>query len=404
VAEVPEGVIIRACLVATLVATGAGGREVLAESEKILALAPESFYGLDGAARAYDALGDKERAAATWLKLAQADSADFALSSRVVTALLRGGNAAHAKPLVLRISDERPNDLELLWLRWQVMIATQTWAEAVATGTRLLVEDKGAMVDSTFVLRLAGAHRANGDTVKAVAMAADGVVRFPKDARMYLLYTDLVQADSRFAVERGLQRFPEVAELHLLRAQELRRAGRQADAVAPLQRAMALDPTLGQGYLALAQTQVDLGMLDSAFLSTRKALDAGEDSATIARFALARGNAIFRAANGTKQRSDYQLALRFLALADSLQGTAQSRFLLGATALSISQSAATDAPGTKDCGLSRLAHDMLPLAREKITAGAQVAVDAARQYLDYLDQLEPVVAQQVATLCSPGAQ
>jgi hypothetical protein len=120
----------------------------------------------------------------------------------------------------------------------------------------------------------------------------------------------------------------------------------------------------------------------------------------VAQFALARGNALYRAANETKQRSGFQLAMRFLAFADSLNASPQSRFLLGAAALAVSQSAATEAPGTRDCDLSRLAASMVPLAREKLVAGAQVAVDATRQYLQYLDQLEPVIAQQIQSLCS----
>ena len=73
-----------------------------------------------------------------------------------------------------------------------------------------------------------------------------------------------------------------------------------------------------------------------------------------------------------------------------------------ASALAVSQSAATDAPKTNECELSRLAGTMLPLAREKLTSGAQVAPDASRQYLEYLDQLEPIVARQIETLCQGG--
>jgi len=201
-------------------------------------------------------------------------------------------------------------------------------------------------------------------------------------------------------VARGLERFPDLAELHVLRAQELRRGGKVADALASMQKATSLDTAMAGGLLALAQMQVDLGQPDSALVSVRSALRAGEGATSVAAFALARGNALYRAANGTKQRSDYQLALRYLALADSLQGSPQSRFLLGVTALSISQSAAQEAPVSKACDLSRLAGELLPLAREKITAGAAVAPDAARQYLAYLDQLDPVVAGQVAALCT----
>lgn len=396
----PTPALLRSCLVSAYVMTGMNSREVLAEAKKIIEVEPTSFWGLDAAARAYDALEDRPNAAQMWLRLAASEPSDIELSRRVLTALIRGENAAAAKPLVVALSDANPDLVELRRQRWQVFSTLREWKEATVIGDRLAAEDTESSGDSTFIFRLATAHRALGDTIKAVSVAAGGVSRFPKDARLYLLYSDLVQADSRVAIDRGIARFPEVAELHLLRAQELRRLGKNAEALGGFQKAMALDPKSAQGFLALAQTQVDLGMLDSALATTRKAMAAGESKATIAAFALARGNAMYRAANGTKQRSDYQLALQFLTLADSLQGSPQSRFLVGATALSISQSAATDAPAAKACDLSRLANEMLPLAREKITAGAVVAPDAATQYLAYLDQLEPVVAQQVATLCT----
>lgn len=399
-ATLPTPVLLRSCIVGGLMAIGADARHVLAEAQQILAAQPAAYWGLDGAARSYDALGDSTNAARMWLRLAASDSLDVDLSRRVVGALLRGGNAAAAAPLVVTLSDRNPGDLDLLRQRWQVLLAVHDWRAATVIGDRLAALDSASVRDSAFAFRLASAHRSAGDTIRAVAVAAGAVSRFPRDGRLYLLYADLVQADGRAAIDRGVARFPEVAELHLLRAQEQRRVGKNADALASLQKATTLDPRIGQGQLALAQAQVDQGLLDSALVSARRALAGGESPASVAAFALARGNALYRAANGTRQRTDYQTAFRFLALADSIQGTPQSHFLLGATALSISQSAATEAPVVRACDLSRLASEFLPVAREKITAGAAVAADAARQYLAYLDQLEPVVAQQVATLCT----
>jgi tetratricopeptide (TPR) repeat protein len=399
VAEVPNGVLVRTCLVSSLAESGAPASEVWEHAKALLDLYPLSHQGLDAGARAADAMGEKDLAAGLWLRLAATDSADLALSRRVVANLLRGGNSLQAKPLIVKLAKDFPDDLEILRLNWQILYALKEFADAVPIGDRLHAEDAMSKSDSTFVQRLANAHKANKNIVRAIALAADGVTRFPKDPLLYLLYADLVQGDAKPSVDRGIERFPEVAEFHLMQAQELRKAGKSAEALQPFQRAMALDPTLGQGYLALAQTQVDVGQPDSAYVSVMKALQAGEPKGTVAQFALARGNALYKAANGTKVRTDYQLALRFLNLADSVSSSPESRFLVGATALAIGQSAATDAPTTKECATSKLAQEMLPLAREKITAGAQVAVDAARQYLAYLDQLEPVVAQQVATLC-----
>jgi hypothetical protein len=402
VAAVPDGVMVRTCLVSAMLANGAPANELLAQAREVLRRHPESWWGMDGAAKAHDALGQRAEAAAMWLRLVATDTTDLLLGRRVATALLHGGNAAHAVPLTARLVELAPDDTEILRLQWQALAATSAWEGAVKVGTRLYVEDPTSRDDSAFVWRYALAQRAFGDTLRAMAVAADGAARFPKDSRLYLLYADLVRTDGRVAVARGVERFPEVAELRLLRAQELRTAGKTAEAVSELQLATTLDSSLGQGHLALAQAHAELGALDSALAEAHRAVASGADRSAVVQFVLARGNAVYRAANATRQRADFQRAFGFLSYADSLQSTPQSQFLLGATALAISQQAATEAPETKACDLSRLASGLLPLAREKITSGARIAPDASRQYLDYLDQLEPVVARQLEVLCAPG--
>lgn len=403
IAAVPDGVMVRTCLVSAMLANGAPANELLAQAREVLKRHPDSWWGMDGAARAHDALGQRAEAAAMWLRLVATDTTDVVLGRRIATALLQGGNATHAVPLTARLVELAPDDTEILRLQWQALAATSAWEGAVRVGTRLYVEDPTSRNDSAFVWRYALAQRAFGDTLRAMAVAADGAARFPKDSRLYLLYADLVRTDGRVAVARGVERFPEVAELRLLRAQELRTAGKTAEAVTELQLATALDSSLGQGHLALAQAHAELGALDSALVEAHRAVASGAERAAVVQFVLARGNAVYRAANATRQRADFQRALSFLSYADSLQSTAQSQFLLGATALAISQQAATEAPEAKACDLSRLASGLLPLAREKITSGARVAPDASRQYLDYLDQLEPVIARQLEVLCAPGA-
>jgi len=173
------------------------------------------------------------------------------------------------------------------------------------------------------------------------------------------------------------------------------------DAVASLRKALARDSTLGEGYLLLAQAQAEQGAQDSALVSVHRALAAGDDSLRVAQFALARGNTLYRAANASLRHGDYLMAMHFVAFADSVHATPQSRLLFGVAALAVTQTAAADAPRTHDCALSQLARALIPVARGKSALGAQVAPDAVRQHLEYLDQLEPVIGQQVAALC-PG--
>jgi tetratricopeptide (TPR) repeat protein len=186
-------------------------------------------------------------------------------------------------------------------------------------------------------------------------------------------------------------------------ARELRAKGQLAEALAATREALAVDSTLERGELMVAQGEIELGRPDSALVALRRAVARGEDTALVAQFALGRGNALLKAANGTKSRDDFQLAMRFLALADTLRRTPQSAFLVGVAAYSITQSAVADAPKmtekTQSCELSHLGAENLPVARAGLEAGQEVSPDAAKQFLDYLGQLEPYVQRQLDAFC-----
>jgi tetratricopeptide (TPR) repeat protein len=208
-------------------------------------------------------------------------------------------------------------------------------------------------------------------------------------------------------VPRGLAAFPKSAELHALAAQELKTRGKTEEALAAMQQAVALDSTLPQGVLAIAQAEFDLGRPDSAYVSLTRALRRGEDTAAVAQFALAKGNVLLRAAGQTQVRDDFQRALRFFALADSARPTPQSKFLLGTAALNVSKAALTEAPKLADkpasCALARLGGETLVAARSGLDAGQMVAPEVAKQYLDYAGQLAPFVDKQLALYCDAAA-
>ncbi len=399
VASYPGAALARACLLLALERGGPGPEEVLRVARELLAIDSTSFYGIEGLALAYDALGRRVEAADAWRKVMAADSNDVDLATRAIRALADNGNATVAQPLVVRLSDDYPNRLELWRLRWHVLVLTHAWDLATRAGETLLVRDSLAASDSSFLLRLAGAYRESARPIRALELAARGTTMFPNDARLYLLYAQLVRAESETAIGTGIERFPESADLRVLQAQDFKSKGRPDEALAASRKAVELDPSMSKAYLQLAQVQLDLGRDDSVYVTLHRALGAHEDSSAIGQFALTRGNAIFRAANTSKNREQFQLAMRFLALADSVRPSMQSKFLLGAAALSVTQIAAAEAPKTRSCQLSQEALDLLPFAQANLTAGAETAPDAARQYLQYLEQLQPVVRQQTEVLC-----
>jgi tetratricopeptide (TPR) repeat protein len=408
IALVPRGTLVRICLVMALRTTPVPALTLLEEAKAILALHPESAHALEAAAIALDSLHRREEAASMWLRLVATDSLNVGLIERVVWALAFGGNSRQAEPLIMQASEDHPENLQLLRQRWHVLSENKRWPGAIEAGELVLARDTSVVRDSTFFLKLATAYRANKQPFKSIETVSRGVALFPGDARLYALYTQFVRAEADTVIPRGLNLFPKSAELLALNAQLLRSRGKVAESLEASRMAVALDSTITQGELMIAQAEMELGRPDSALASLRRALSRGEDSAVVAQFALSKGNAISRAANGTKSRDDFRLAMRFLAFADSVRPSVQAKFLMGAAAFSVTQSALSDAPAATDkmqsCVLARLGAETLPLAVTSIGAGQEVAPEAAKQYLDYLGKLQPYLDKQLEVFCIPASR
>ena len=399
----PTGVLARTCLIWTLRAMNASAAQVLDESKEILELDPGAFHAIEAAASSLDSLKRRDEAATMWLRLYATDSTNLELAERVVWSLAEGGNSRRAEPLIVKLSDANPDNMRLLRQKWRIANDNRNWSLAVKSGERLLASDPEAATDSIFFQRLATAYRANGQPFKAMELVARGVSTFPGDARLYAIYTQFVKEETDSVLPRGLTLFPNNAALLALNAKELRAKGQLAEALDASKRAVELDSTITQGRLLIAQAEMELGRPDSALLTLTRAVAAGEDRGTIAQFALSKGNALLRAANGTDVRADFQLAMRFLAFADTLKPTPQTKFVLGAAALKVAQTALTDAPklASKDesCAVSRVGYETIPLARSSLEGGVEISADATKQFLEYLDQLAPYADKQLAAFC-----
>lgn len=389
----------RMCLVNALSKIGATPDSIIAVAEATLRIAPANPVALEHLANALDAMGKTTEGAPVWVRLHATDSMNAELTERVVTALSRGGNAAVAQPLIDAGTDRHPDNLLLLKLRWLVHLATRDWKGAIDAGERLVARDAATQTDPDFYVRLAGAYRADSQPARALAAAATGVSKFPKDAPVYITYIQLLRAENDVALARGLASFPESAELHVIAAQTHRSAGNAQAALAETKRALAANPRLPRGYLQLAQLEIEVGQIDSAYAAIELAQKQGEDPGAIAQFALARGNTLYKSAQTSQKREDFQRAMKFLALATKLGPTPESKFLLGASALSISQSAANDAPASKSCDLSRLADSTLTEAEINLVSGGSAAPEAAKQFLEYVAKLRPYVADQIKSFC-----
>ena len=399
VAAFARAVPARLCLLAALQRLEAQPDSIASVARAVLGVSADNPIALEDLAQAYDALGRKSDAAPNWVRLLATDTTSEELTERVVTALSREGNAKLAQPLIDRATDLHRDNLMLLKLRWLVHLAVGDWKGAIASGENLLARDPATQADPEFYGRLANAYRSDSQPTRALSVAAAGVSKFPQNAPLYIVYMQLLHNENGAALPRGLAAFPDNAELHVLAAQTMKTSGNSAGALEETKRDLAANPKLPHGFLQLAQLQFDVGQVDSAFVAMQDATKHGEDSATVAQFALARGNALYKAATGTQKREDFQRAIKFLELAEHIAPSPQAKFLLGASELSVSQSAATEAPTAKSCELTKLADSSLTEAEINLVSGGSVAPDAAKTYLDYVAKLRPYIADQLKTLC-----
>jgi tetratricopeptide (TPR) repeat protein len=402
IAAYAQAIPTRACLLNALSRLGASPDSIISVAQATLALSATNPIALERMAQALDAKGEGKAAAPFWTRLLATDSTNEDLIERVVNALSREGNAATAVPLIDHGSDAHPDNLPLLKLRWLVHLAANDWKAAAEQGERLLARDPATQSDPDFYVRLAAAYRADSQPVRALATAGLGVSKFPASAPLQIAYLQLLKAEADAAMPRVLAAFPDNAEVHALAAQSLKGSGNSAGAMEETKRALAANPRLPHGYLQLAQLEIEVGQTDSAYAAIEMASKFGEDTKIVAQFALARGNALYKAATTSQKRDDFQRAMKFLALAAQLAPTAEAKFLVGASALSISQSAANEAPQSKSCDLSKLADSSLTEAEINLVGGGSAAPDVAKTYLDYVAKLRPYVADQIKSYCSSG--
>lgn len=403
IAASPRADLLRVCALTALLSMTTEAHTLLAAADSVLATYPENYWALEATAQAYDALKERERAAHAWLRVAATDTANLELAARVGRQLALHDNAEAAEPFIIRASDAHPEDLDLQRVRFDVLYRNTRWPAALTVGQRLFGDDSVSRHDPIFHLRFATTYRRNGQPVGAIEAAARAVQQFPDEPRLLELYAELVREEGPAVVARGLAAFPSSAPLNVMRARDLKAAGKSDEALVASRRAVAVDPSLPHALLQLAQAEFEARQPDSALISLHRAIAAGEDSATVAQFALARGNAMLRAADSAQTPIALDQAFAFLVFADSVRGSVQSRFLLGTAALAALQRAATDAPAERRCDLARRAQSLVPLATEKLTAGAAVAPDAVRQNLQRLDLMSPIIDRQVAVLCSVGS-
>jgi tetratricopeptide (TPR) repeat protein len=301
--------------------------------------------------------------------MAAADPTNMRLVQEVINTYPQLGRPQQAVPLVRDLLQNNPGDPQLLNLAWLVYLNAKEYQSAVDVGNELVRVDTAA-ASADFYTRLAGAYSAMNQPQKASEAAARGVAKFPNDP-----------------------------QLQLFKTQALFKSGQLQQALDAAKKSVAADPKNASGYFLLATIQDSLKQYDDLANTLQTANNNGANPASLSQIALKAGSDAYKMGQGSKDRADFQRAIRFLQLSDKLQSSADAKFLLGASAFSLGQSATIDANERKSCDLARTARDAFNLASLNLPAGGQKYPNEAAQLMTAIPQFTPAVDNEVKRFC-----
>lgn len=342
---------------------------VLAVAERVRASDPRNIPSLKMLAEVYSAKNDTTRRLQVLGALAAADPTNIRLIQDVVAEYARMGHAQQAIPLVRDLLQNNPGDPALLNLAWLVYLNANDYQGAIDIGNEMVRVDTAAAT-ADYYSRTAAAYAALNQPQKASEAAARGAAKFPGDAN-----------------------------LALFNAQALYRAGQLQQALEAARKAVATNPKSANGYFLLATIQGALNKYDDVINTLNQAKLNGADATALSQIALQQGSNAYKAGQGSKDRADFQRAIKFLQLSDQLQASADAKFLLGASAFSLGQSATIDANERRSCELARMARDAFAIASMNLPAGGQKYPNEAAQLLTAIPQFTPAVDNEIKRFC-----
>jgi tetratricopeptide (TPR) repeat protein len=340
----------------------------LAVAQRIIATDPRNIPALTLAAAVYQERKDP-RATETLVSLMAADPSNDKLREQVINDLAQSGQWDKVLPIIEVSLKNNPGDPKMLRLAWLVYLGAKKFDLAAQTGAELIKADTSA-ADTTYFIRTAGALAAQNQFQRAADVFAQGVAKYPTNATLLLS-----------------------------QASALSKAGNNTAALAAARRAVQINPKIEGGYAQIALIYVGMNQPDSVMSIIRLASANGGDRSTLAKVALAQGNAAYKAGNASKNRADLQKAIDFLKLSDQLESSSDAKFLMGVSAFTIGQSAITEAQSSRSCSLARLAKDSFATAQENVPAGLQSYPEPAKQVLTAIPQYTPATDEMVKRYC-----
>ncbi len=372
VAAYPKATLARICQMNVMVEQKVPNEDLLAISREIVELDPKSRPGLAVLAETFRQLNMEDSAVVTLTKLLSTDPTNPRLQRDVVQALADVANPGVARPVIDTAVAMNPGEPDLLRLRWLILLATKDFKEAFVQGDELVRLDT-SFADTTYFIKTSTAYQVDSQFQKAAETAA-----------------------------KGLQKFPGQPSLTYMQIATLTQAGQSQQALEALDKAMAAKiPVENGGYMRITLLTA-LNRTDELLPAAKELIAAGDTSTTLRQMVLKIGDDKRKSAAANSSAEEHDQAIAIFAYADSVSTgllKAQAGFLMGATYVTYGQLKLNEAITTKSCAPAKQAKDYFADAQINLPKGGATYVDAMRQLMGAVVQLDPKADEVIKAYC-----
>jgi tetratricopeptide (TPR) repeat protein len=378
----PRATLARLCLMTAFSQKKLGPDSVLSVTDEILKLDSLSSFALRNAIAAYQEKADTASVVRMSIRLARLDPS---ARGPLIGLLASLKQPEVALPLVQEMLNDDSGDVELLKMHWSLLRAAKRWKEALVAGEAYVKADTSAATADYF-------------TIMAATAASDS---------QYTLGAEIASL--------GVEKFPKDADLWMLNAQMLRKAGKLPEALGAALKAYDLNPKVEFGAQFVTAAYSELNQQDSALAFARRSVAAGADKAAIGnaltKFVASSARAAQEAGKVEgKGREEWIRAFQTAMTVDSIAPNEQTKFFSGVSAFQVGMdaysklNATAKASTTKACEETKLIEDMWAVSQINMPQGAKVDTQTAGQIMGAIQQLSPAVSEAKKQLCKPAAK
>lgn len=369
----------RLCLLSAFASQKAPADSIIAVAKAIVTADPTSMIALANLADAYGQKGDTAKAIETNVAIYRLDPTNATIGASIISTLVNFGSPEKALPIIDTMLVQNPGEPSMLRARWLVLLKAGKFKQAIPAGDDYVKADTAAATLDYFQRQI-GAAQSDSNSAAVQTYAAKAAQRFPNDA-----------------------------SLQVLLAQIYRKSGQMQQALAASRRATEIDPKNANAWLFAIVTANDLNMPDTAMALAQKAIAAGSSKEQLGQALLAPVGAAVKKAQDSKERADWEAALKSAQSADAIAGSVGTKFYVGLASFQVGLDAINNAQKLskekgkdakeKACAETKVAEDMTATTAMTMTIGGGYNKEAAGQIMNALGQIQAAIPQFKKALC-----